>query len=769
MFDEIIESSEKRPYVIILIVVLISAGMVYGTSQIQTSTDMEDFLPKDMTSVKVTNIVENQTGGTINELILVKGNDLTSAESFRNIVEIHNSLENNPELENYTLRIQSYAKTVLKPEIDNYGSLTDAELEKRIKILLQNPKIKEYVSNFLSKNDNYTIITILVNSDLEYDKLVNKTGDLHQFTEKLDKNYENLTLKNGGSLSMEKETQGMMDRDNKILIPAAIIVVIIILYLAFRRISDTFLPFLVLLLGAFWMVGTMGLLGITFSMVYVALVPIILGVGIDYTIHMLNRFYEERGKGLSVDKSAVRSVRTVGVAVALTAITTIIGFISFGVSDMPPIRNFGLLAGAGVFYIFALSTTMLPAILVIRGNGEGRERDSSGGGGVEKIGKLLSKIEAWSENYRNIILSGVGIVTIVCIISSFGLTTTMSYDAFLPRDTESVRTMETIEKQFGVQGMDVYVMASGDIQSPKNLRLIDDLETSVKSDKRSDNLIGTPKSVLDLIKRSVPGGIPDDRDKVELVIQKLREQNPQEIKRLLFDHKVALIYFPIQAEGSDETDLGVQIIRDHVENFSEKTGENLSFSLEGDPAVGGAPSIISDILGSILPNMRNSIILAIVLVIIVLGLVFRSPWIGLIGSIPVILALFWEFGAIRALGWSFDVMNMMVSALAIGLGVDFSIHMTHRFVEEWNNNGKSPEKAMSIAVQNVGRALIAAASTTIGVFAILSLSRMPPISKFGQLAGLVIFFALVSALVVLPIVLLTYAKWKGKSEGQETK
>ncbi len=764
MLDEIIESSKKRPYVVVLIAVLISAGMLYGTLQVETSTDMEDFIPNNYTSVKVTDRVENQTGGMNYELVLVKGDNLTSAESFRDIVEIDNRLEKSPKLDNYTLRVKSYT-TVLLP-IDNYGSLTPKELEQKIKDKLKKPSVRERViGSFLSDNEDYAIIRVFVNSDMEYSNLLEKTGVLHTIVDNLNQNpkYENLTLGNAGSFSMERKTEGMMERDNQILIPAAVIVVIIILYLAFRRLSDTILPFIVLSMGSLWMVGTMGLLGISFSVIYVALVPVILGVGIDYTIHVLNRFYEERGKGLSVDKSAIKSIRTVGVAVALSAVTTIIGFASFGVSDLPPIKNFGILAGTGVFYIFALSTTMLPSILVIRGgnDNEERQKEKSGGKGVEKVGKILKKIVSLSERFMKPILSGVVIVTVICIISSFGITTSMSYEEFLPNDSEPVQTMNTIEEQFGVQESESFVLVRGDIKSPQNLKLIDNLGSSIKNDKRSDNLIGTPKSIVDALKAATPGGkIPGDRAKIEFWIKLLENAKPKLMNRLLIKENTALVYLPIRADESGETEKGINIVRDHVETFEAKTGKTLNLTLEGDPAVGGEPAVISDILKSIFPNMRNSIILAIILVIIVLGLVFKSPWFGLIGSIPVTLALFWEFGLIIARGWSLDVMNMMVSALAIGMGIDFTIHITQRFREEWKNESNSPGKAMSKAIQSVGRGILAAAATTIGVFAVLSLSRSPPITKFGQLSGMVIFFALIGSLVVLPIVLLAFAKWK---------
>ncbi len=762
MLDEIIESSKKRPYVVVLIAVLISAGMLYGALQVDTSTDIEDFIPNNYTSVKVTDRVENQTGGMNYELVLVKGDNITSAESFRNIVEIDNELEKSPRLDNYTLRVKSYT-TVLLP-IDNYGSLTDKELEQKIDEKLKKPSVKEQVmGSLLSNNKNYAIIRVFVNSDMEYSYLLEKTGTLHTIIDNLNQEYKNLTLSNAGSLSMERKTEGMMGRDNAILIPSAIIVVIIILYLAFNRISDTILPFIVLSMGSLWMIGTMGLLGIRFSVIYVALIPVILGAGIDYTIHVLNRFYEERGKGLPVDKSAIKSIRTVGIAVSLSAITTIIGFASFGVSDLPPIQNFGILAGTGVFYIFVLSTTMLPSILVIRGGNDNEERQKgeSGGRGIEKVGKILKKIVSFSDRFMKPILSGVAIITVICIISSFGITTSMSYDEFLPNDSEPVKTMNTIKEQFGVQESDSFVLVRGDIRSPQNLKLIDNLGNSIKNDKRSDNLIGTPKSIVDAVKAAPPKGkIPDSRKTIDFWITTLENAKPKLMNIVLPRENTALVYIPIRADESRETEKGIKIVRDHVEAYADKTGKTLNLTLDDDPAVGGEPAVIGDILKSILPNMRNSIILAIILVIIVLGLVFKSPWFGLIGSLPVTLALFWELGLIRAMGWSLDVMNMMVSALAIGMGVDFTIHITQRFREEWKNDRNSPEKAMLKAIQNVGLGILAAAATTIGVFAVLSLSRSPPITKFGQLSGIVILFALIGTLIVLPIVLLAFAKWK---------
>lgn len=772
MLERVVESSEERPYTVLAIVALISVGMLYGVTEITMSSEMERFLPEEYTSVKVMNRVENNVGGTMREVILVEGDGLTSASAFETLVELDNDLSEDPDLENYIEDVQSYPDfliPVFENRVADWTMIPDSQLEQFIEMILSQPRFSEQIGSILTENRDATLVSVEINSQLSSETLIDRTEALDREVEKFDDEHENLSFALTGSVSMESETRGMMNRDNQILIPMAIVVIVVILFLVFRNLSDAVLPFLILGLGTVWMAGTMGLLGITFTMVYVALIPVILGVGIDYTIHMLNRYYEERGKDLPVGEASVRSVRTVGVAVALTALTTIIGFASFGTSDMPPIRNFGFLAASGVFYIFALATVLLPSLIVLRDRGgdeEGEELDEEEREN-DRLGETLSRLEMGVHRHRKPILAIVVVITAACVVSSFGLTTTMSFDTFLPQDSKSAQTMDRVETYFGGQAWQNYVLIEGDIKDPKNLETIQSLQNSVESDPRAENLISGSSSIAELVVSATGGNIPQSRAEVETVLNKLGEENPERVKTLLMGDERAIVYFTIKATNDKEMKKATDIIREHVEELSEQEDVDLDLKLDGEPAVGGAPAIISDILDSITPSMRNSIILAIILVAIVLSLVFRSPAMGLIGSLPVVLALFWEFGAMRILGWPLDIMNMMVSALAIGIGVDFAIHMTHRFREEWENNGKDPEKAISISIQSVGRAVLAAAATTVGAFLVLSLSRMPPVTRFGQLASLVIFFALVGAMVVLPSALLVYAKRKEANQTEE--
>ncbi|MBS3814938.1 MAG: RND family transporter [Hadesarchaea archaeon] len=764
MLNKITESSRENPKLVIIIVSLITVFMVFGASQVSMSSELEKFLPQDYTSVKVTHKLENNIGGTTRERILVEGKNLTSGQSFRTLVDLKLGLENNPHLQNYIIQVQCYPNYLLS-EIDNYENLSNTELESLIQEFLSQPEIKNQTDSLLSDNENATLFEIIINTQLSRSELNEKTELLHEYTQSFDENHDEVKLGNTGTLSTELETQEIMNRDNKILIPAAIIVIILILYLVFRRISDTSLPFLVLGLGAIWMIGLMGFLSIPFTMIYVALVPVILGIGIDYTIHMLNRYYEERGNNLSAGDATTRSVKTVGTAISLTAITTIIGFSSFGVSDMPPVRDFGLLAAAGVFFIFALATTLLPSLLSLRDQGKkSREQGESKSG--DKIGAALSKIELGTFKHQKPVLLIAAVISIICIISSTGLTTTMSFNTFMPQNVSSIKNSQKVTNYFGGQDT-IFVLVEGDIPHPLNIYQMYSLENSIISDSRNSQteLITGSQSIASFIwsrasENFSTENMPDFeelREKISLMIENLKKEYPTRINRLVPEENKAIIYFYAKAETDKDMKKATEIIRSNVENYSNSS---LDMTLEGEPAVGGSPAIISDIMDSIIPSMRNSVLLAILLVGIVLALVFRSTIIGIIGTLPVSLALFWEFGALVGMGWSLDVMNMMVSALAIGIGVDFTIHITHRFQEEWRENEKTPEESISITIQSVGRAILAAAGTTIGVFLVISLSRMPAIARFGQLSAMVILFTLISALLVLPSALLAYAKWK---------
>ncbi len=202
-------------------------------------------------------------------------------------------------------------------------------------------------------------------------------------------------------------------------------------------------------------------------------------------------------------------------------------------------------------------------------------------------------------------------------------------------------------------------------------------------------------------------------------------------------------------ETEDEMVVKSEIMRDNAAMVEEETGMDLRAT--------GMTVLIGDLLGNIVPTQLETSGLALLLCALILIIVFKSFVYGIVTLVVVVCGMAMEIVFLFAMNWPLDLMTVMVASLVIGAGIDFGIHITHRFREEWNN-GSSAEESIRNTVKNVGRALVAAALTTCGVFAILGFSNMGMMQRFGWTTAVGLFGALIGAILVLPSVLAIVTK-----------
>jgi len=758
MTEKVAGAVERRPYLVLLAVLIVSSFMAYGVTKLSMTTEFDKFLPEEYPSIKAKLEFVSEFGRVSYAPILIEGDNVTRAGAIHAILELENSLQTNPELQNVVTQVDVYTDYIIPLILQASGGVLppDPQIEASVQSMLAQPEVAERaVGKLITADQKAALINVSVSGELSEDERTKVTSALREHVDNFNTVNENLQARVTGDIILHEDIYGMMNRDNSVLIPAAILLVAVILFLVFKRPSDIVIPLLIVGFGSMWAVGAMGYLGLEFTMVHVALVPLLLGLGIDYSVHMLNRYYEERGKGQRVKKAILTSTTTVGVAISIAALTTMIGFGSFMTSNLSPIRTLGAFAALGILFMFILALTFLPAVLVIRDRRGAKKIRAIVVRRGKKVDKVLSAAAIGAERHGKLIVLIAALVTAICTLSAVGISSTMSFETFLPNDVESVVTLNEIREQFGGQST-IFVLAGGDVTSPQGLQEMLTLENSVLSDKNNpeQSLITGSSSLADVVSLAAGGQIPENEDILAAIIENL---DPTVKGRLLSDNGKAVIYFFVDVKTDKEMEKATKIVRFHV---TEHTGETLDLSIDGEPAVGGESVIISDILGGITSGMLNSTVLTIILCLIVLALLFRSPLLGLVALLPLLLTLSWEFGTLRALGWSLNVLTMGISALIVGLGVDYAVHVTHRFREERRKLG--PQQAIQATVMSVGTAMLAATATTIGVFAVLSLSGMPALGRFGTLTALVIFYAFVAALVILPSVLVVWALWKRK-------
>ncbi|NPV60046.1 MAG: RND family transporter [Actinobacteria bacterium] len=804
IFEFLASQSEKRPWLVIAITALVTVFLMAGFPRLSTELSQEAMMPKHYDSIKAWDEVKDVFGGVSSEIALVTAENVADPEVARALLSMDPSdAEENGVPGGSVLKVETYldfikyrlpemlAAVGIDAPIDP-GAVDDASLtqfldfyldprpdspfldlmaaftggldeEQRAGILAVFQENRERIAGMISDDATATMLRFQLDPDLSENALTALAKDLESYVSGKLAGIEGVSVYYSGDASFQKDSQEFMQKETSKLMLIALLFVMLILYLTFRRLSDIGLPLLIILVAIFWIIGVMGWAGITYTTMSVAIMPLMLGINIAYVIHILSRYYEEREGGASVDLSATTSVKTVGVAVFLTAITTLFGFSSFMITDMPPMRDFGLLCMMGIAFSFLLSLTLLPAIIVIRDRRKREEkqqahlekmrrrrRDSRYGTAIDNV---LVRMAMLSEhNHWAVALVTLSLVAFATF-AVFNVRTGADVRKMMPEDMPSMKASEMITEIFGPQNSDV-ILAWGDIYDPKNLAAILELEDSIPLDPRnlpeSEYYFARDRisSIADYILMASPDGkLPDTREGVTAVVEQLSLRMP--VGSFVGEKDgeyVAMIMlnsgFP---ETEDEMRVKTNILRDRSAAVAEKSG--LRFSSTGFTV------LVADLLGNIVPTQLETSGLALLLCALVLILVFKSFIYGICTLVVVVCGMAAELLFLFALGWPLDLMTVMVASLVIGAGIDFGIHITHRFREERHVNGSDVEEAIRNTVKHVGRALVAAALTTMGVFFILGLSNMGMMQRFGFTTTVGLLGALLGAILVLPSVL----------------
>ena len=185
----------------------------------------------------------------------------------------------------------------------------------------------------------------------------------------------------------------------------------------------------------------------------------------------------------------------------------------------------------------------------------------------------------------------------------------------------------------------------------------------------------------------------------------------------------------------------------------ENLQEHISISKVG---LTGSPFTRKAQLSASTRTLYTSLPIALVAAIILLTLTMRSAKYAVITVIPIILVVAWLYGIMYISGFALNFVTAMIGAISVGIGIDYSIHMTERFREELRRNPNTMD-AIKMTARGTGVALVASAASSVVGFAILGFAPMPMFAAYGQLTAVMIFLALIASLIVLPCLFMVVA------------
>jgi predicted RND superfamily exporter protein len=606
------------------------------------------------------------------------------------------------------------------------------------------------------------------------DKIIDKINDLNR-------QYTSISIQATGEGIVTTQINDVAMDAMTILGPAIFIIILCILFIAFRKPSYIILPVIVFAFSCVWLFGTMALLGISFNIIAVALLPLNIGLGVEYSVNLLFNYRTEINKGRTPAEAIRLSIKEVGIAIFLAWFTTFVAFLSFLSATLPPVRDFGIFLALGITYTFIITMTLLVALRYIIDRRKpavhltSKEQTSSMTIIMSRVAHVLLRHE------KKVFLATI----LICLVMGTAVTqlkSGFSMNQFIPQDNPALQLFTQIGEDFPFSSQDQeYILIEGNVATVQTLQGLQTTHEKMNDDlyvaRRPDGSTKT-ESIFTLIQQAVANnhslvelfnideetGLPRTDTDVQHAYDYLYESAEYEMQ-------VAGL---LRRDGDEYTATILRVYVDLGSNSDDMTEqfEQLSSELTNDLSeYGDTTSIITGnllITLSILKNMTESQILStgicFVLAAIMLTLIYRNPLLGLIAMIPVTISIIWVLGSMYFIGYTLNILTITVTCITIGVGIDYACYITERFRLVADQTG-DVTKAVTETISRTGSAVLIAALSSMFGFGVLAFAPIPPEQQFGIITAITLTYAFITSILVLPLVLARWAHWRKKRKG----
>lgn len=549
-----------------------------------------------------------------------------------------------------------------------------------------------------------------------------------------------------GSPMLVTYISDLMKKDLIKLLPIAFILIAVILFLSFRSVSGVILPLLTSVIAIIWSLGIMSLLGFSMSMISNNIPIILLAIGSAYTIHVINRI-DQLSKINNV-KVVSTALAYVLVPVILAATTTAIGFISFIFGAyLEMIVDFGIFTALGTLFACLLSIFFVPAIMeVFNFKSKNLEPKKVSDSFLTK--RILQPLKLLLFEHPKYILTIWIILISISIIGLFSIKRSVDIQDYFKKGNPTRQAENIMVEKFGGT-KPVFVLFKGNMQSPEVLKKM--VKTAEYMEKSPD--IYTSMSIADLISEinfAITGirEIPDDPEKVEQ-LWFLLDGNEVLQRFVNEDLNEGIIISKFKSPDNEAKKEFSKYMRTFIEANSN---EECQIEITGMPFV----DITMD--ESLINSQLGSISIAIIFVILIVGLILRSLISGIYASVPIIAAIIILFGVMGISGISLNIATVLVASVALGIGIDYSIHIISHFNHSYQKTANF-QSALEDSIIISGKAIIINVISVSAGFLILVFSDMVPLQYFGILISICMLSSGFGALTLLPVILiLVYRK-----------
>jgi hydrophobe/amphiphile efflux-3 (HAE3) family protein len=574
-----------------------------------------------------------------------------------------------------------------------------------------------------------------------------------------------------------------------VLLGAALLVMAATLAFVFRT-RLRLLPLALALAAAALTFGGLALAGGSLTMASIAVLPVLIGLAVDYAIQFQARYDEarERRRGGAED-AAQRAAAAGGPTIATAGLATAVGFLVLLLSPVPMVRGFGALLVLGIVLALACAMSAGFAALVASDDARRRRRAEDvppvfprtrararrlgrriaashpARAVFARAGSARDRVADASERALSFSLArprrvlGIGLlVAVVGLAADTQSEVVSDVQQLVPRDLQALRDVDALQAETGVSGeIDVTVRAR-DVTDPAVLNWMGRFQERVlkkggyERDKRASCLqkkdppdLCPAFSLTDLFQ----AGTPPNRQQVSALLDAVPTYFQQ--GAITRDRRTANLAFGIRLQPLDRQ-------REVIDQIKEELDPPPGVSA----SVVGLPVLVAEANGQLSSPLRRFITLlaALLAVFLVLWAVRRSRQAAAVPLIPIALAVGWSGGVLFILGLlpgplevDLNPMSVTLGALVIAISTEFSVLLSARYAQE-REKGAGPERALALTYGSTGAAVLASGATAIAGFAALIASDIRMLRDFGIVTVVDLSVSLAGVMLVLPAALL---------------
>ncbi|MCD2205036.1 efflux RND transporter permease subunit [Halobacterium sp. KA-6] len=581
-----------------------------------------------------------------------------------------------------------------------------------------------------------------------------------------------------GSGILSNELNSVIGDSMAIVVPAAALLIIVFLVFAYRDPVDLLLGIIALVMTIIWTFGFMGLAGIPFSQMLIAVPVLLLAVGIDFGIHTVNRYREERATGAGIHAAMRPTTDQLLVAFFIVTGTTVIGFSANMISDLGPIRDLGLVAGIGIVFTFLIFGVFLPSMKVLLDEARIRlgipEFGSTAiGSGNSLLARSLTVGNWCAKRGPKAFLALMLVSGAVAGAYGTGVDTSFSNEDFLPPeespdyiealpepfapgDYTVTETLNFLEENFeSAQSSSVTIYIEAPLRQDDALQQIHRVNKEPPEALISEDRRAHPESIVSVIESRTSqdpefaqlvarndrngDGIPDNNLKVVYDYLLSSSSRGQTLNYLSENYRSTRVVYSAESDATqDEVAAAGREMASRYRMHAIATGQTVVFA-----------AITDVIFNSAIQSLILALIATAIFLVLIYWVLERRPSLGIVNLIPLVWTIAVLAGTMRYFGIPLNVLTATILSIAIGLGIDYSAHIVHRFADEYDPS-RDIHDALDKTVRGTGGALAGSMLTTSSGTGVLALAITPILGQFGLVIALSVFLSFIASILITP-------------------